>query len=455
MKAFLAVFWTGFLAASALAQAPQVVPPPPFARPAGAAAPPALITLQDAIDKAKALDVTIRSASTESALAREDRVQAKSALRPSVDQTTQYTGTQGNGTIPSGRFVTNDGVHLYRAVATVRQELSANTFLKSDYKRASAAEALAEAKVEVARRGLAITVADHYYALVVAQRHYATAQQAVQQAQRFFDITQQQERAGEAARSDVVKAEIQLQQQRQHFQATTFEVEDTRLGLAVLTSGTLDENFTVVDDLESSRVLPSFEELRAMAERENPTLKAANAAVSQASFDVRKAQNLRIPSLNFEGNYGIEANAFKLHSTVAAEPDAGILPNLGYSFTVTLSVPVFDWGNSRSKIRQAEFKQEQARTELSQAQRQLVGNLYQSYNEAVAARSLVDLARNASDLATESLRLVTLRYQAGESTVLEVVDAQKTLIEARNAFDDAQVRYRLAVATLDAATGGF
>jgi outer membrane protein TolC len=50
---------------------------------------------------------------------------------------------------------------------------------------------------------------------------------------------------------------------------------------------------------------------------------------------------------------------------------------------------------------------------------------------------------------------VTLRYQAGESTVLEVVDAQNTLIEARNAFDDAQVRYRLAVATLDAATGGF
>jgi len=455
MKGFLAVFWTAFLAATAFAQTPQVVPPPPFARPSGPAAPPALITLQDALDKAKALDASIQSAATEASLAKEDRVQAKSSLRPSVDQTTQYTGTQGNGVTPSGRFVTNDGVHLYRAVATVHQELSANTFLKSDYKRASAAESLAEAKVEVARRGLAVTVADHYYALVIGQRHYATAQQAVQQAQRFFDITQQQERAGEAARSDVVKAEIQLQRQRQHFQETTFEIEDTRLRLAVLISRTLDENFSVVDDLDSSRTLPSFEELRAMAERENPTLKAAGAAVSQASFDVRKAQNLRLPSLGIEGHYGIEANAFKLHSTVAADPELGSLPNLGYSFTVTLSVPVFDWGNSRSKIRQAELKQEQARTELSQAQRQLVGSLYQSYNEAVAARSLVDLARNASDLATESLRLVTLRYQAGESGVLEVVDAQNTLIEARNAFDDVQVRYRLAVATLEAATGGF
>lgn len=455
MKAFLAVFWTAFLAATALAQAPQVVPPLPFARPQGAAAPPVLVTLQDALDKARALDASIQSAVTEASLAKEDRVQAKSSLRPSVDQTTQYVGTQGNGVTPSGRFVTNDGVHLYRAVATVHQELSANTFLKSEYNRASAAEALAEAKVEVARRGLAVTVADHYYALVIAQRHYVTAQQAVQQAQRFFDITQQQERAGEAARSDVVKAEIQLQRQRQHFQETTFEIEDTRLGLAVLISRMLDENFTVLDDLDSARTLPSFEELRAMAERENPTLKAAGAAVSQASFDVRKAQNQRLPSLGIEGNYGIEANAFKLHSTVAADPELGPLPNLGYSFTLTLSIPIFDWGNSRSKIRQAEFRQEQARTELSQAQRQLVGNLYRSYNEAVAARSLVDLARNAADLATESLRLVTLRYQAGESGVLEVVDAQNTLIEARNAFDDAQVRYRLAVATLEASTGGF
>lgn len=455
MKSFVAVFWAAFLPLCAFAQVPQGIAPPPFARPEGPAAPPAIVTLQDALDKAKELDAAIQSAITDAALVREDRLQAKASLRPSIDQTTQYTGTQGNGLNPSGRFVSNDGVHLYRAVATAHQELSANTLLKSDYHRASAAEALAEAKVEIARRGLAVTVADHYYSLVIAQRRYVTAQQAVQQAQRFLDVTQQQERAGEAARSDVVKAEIQLQQQRQHLQETTFEIENARLNLAVLISRTLDENFTVVDDLDSAKTLPGFAELRAMAERENPALKAAGAAVSQASFDVRKARNDRLPSLGIEANYGIEANAFKLHSTVAADPGLGPLPNLGYAFTVTLSIPVFDWGNSRSKIRQAQLKQQQAGTELSQAQRQLIGNLYQSYNEAVAARSLVDLSRSAADLATESLRLITLRYQAGESGVLEVVDAQNTLIQARNAFDDAQVRYRLAVATLEASTGGF
>jgi outer membrane protein TolC len=55
----------------------------------------------------------------------------------------------------------------------------------------------------------------------------------------------------------------------------------------------------------------------------------------------------------------------------------------------------------------------------------------------------------------ESLRLTLLRYQAGEATALEVVDAQTTLTQARNAFDDGLVRYRLAITNLQTLTGVF
>jgi outer membrane protein TolC len=133
----------------------------------------------------------------------------------------------------------------------------------------------------------------------------------------------------------------------------------------------------------------------------------------------------------------------------------GPLPNLGYSFTVNLSVPVFDWGNARSKVRQAQTRERQAGLELTQAQREIASSLYGLYNEAIAARAAVDLARGSADLASESLRLINLRYQAGESGVLEVVDAQNTVVEARNAFDEAQLRYRVAISGLQSITGGF
>ena len=92
---------------------------------------------------------------------------------------------------------------------------------------------------------------------------------------------------------------------------------------------------------------------------------------------------------------------------------------------------------------------------MSAAQRELIRSLHAIYQEAQTAREQTELLRHAADLAAESLRLNSLRYQAGEATVLELVDAQTTLIQARNAYDDGLVRYRLALANLQTLTGTF
>ncbi len=93
--------------------------------------------------------------------------------------------------------------------------------------------------------------------------------------------------------------------------------------------------------------------------------------------------------------------------------------------------------------------------ELSAAHRQFLADLQSFYDEADAARAEMESLRAAAQLAAESLRLTTLRYQAGEVSVLEVVDAQNTLTSARNAFDDGEARYRVALANLQRLTGTF
>ena len=156
-----------------------------------------------------------------------------------------------------------------------------------------------------------------------------------------------------------------------------------------------------------------------------------------------------------EADYGIEANAFALHSRIAAQPELGVLPNLGYAVTANLTVPVWDWGGLRSRVRQTQIKARAAKVTLTQTQRALLAALYGRYNEALVAKSAVESAQRVADLAAESLRLTNLRYGAGESTALEVVDAQNTLVQARNAFDDQSARYRVALADLQTLTGNF
>jgi outer membrane protein TolC len=427
-----------------------------IAAPDSNATAPITITLQDALERARRNDPQFLSAEADAKTAHEDRIQARAALLPSVNSSNQFLGTQGNGVLASGRYVTNDGVHVYRVWGVFHQELpSSSLFSFAPYRRAAASEAIAQAKAEVARRGLVVTVSNKYYALVVSQRKYATAQQSLEQARRTLRIAQDLERGGEAAHSDVIKFQLQFNEAQRAFQEAKLAMEAARLNLAVLLFPNFDQNFTIVDDLDSALPLPSLSEVRAMSERQNPDLRAAMETLRGAKADVSIAKSAFLPSVSLDLDYGIEANALALRSRVSADPRLGRLPNLGYFLTATIAFPVWNWGTTSSKLRQAEIRRQQARVELSFAQRQLLSSLYGLYNEAEVARSEVETLRASSDLAAESLRLITLRYQGGEATVLEVVDAQNTLSQARNAYDDGLLRYRTAVAELQTLTGSF
>jgi multidrug efflux system outer membrane protein len=351
--------------------------------------------------------------------------------------------------------VTNDGVHVYRSWGVLHQEISANTLMATSYHRADAAEAQARAKAEIAQRGLIVTVTRNYYGLVVAQRKYAGAQQNAEEAKRFLDMTQSAERVRQVAHSDVVKSDIQYQQQQQSFEDASLALENARLNLAVLVSPTVNENFTVTDDLDAAAPLAPFAEVKSLAEQHNPDVRVAAAALRQADLDVTSAKTAFLPSVSLDADYGIEANAFALHSVNKAFPEKGSLPNLGYFVTANLVLPVWNWGSLSSKLHESQVHREQARVELTQAQRQALSTLYAAYNEAVVARAATERLGHTADLAAESLRLVNLRYRAGTSTALEVVDAQNTASQTRNAFYDAQARYRVALATLDTLTGNY
>jgi len=377
-------------------------------------------------------------------------------MLPEITATTQYLGTQGNGgRVSDGRFVTNDGIHVYRAWGVLHQDLSPALLMGTAYTKAKATEALSNAKAEIARRGLVVTVTKNYYAMVVAQRKYATAQAGLDQAKHFMDITQDLEHQGQAPHSDALKAEIQYRIQKQAFDESRFSMEDTRLGLAVILFPDFNENFTVVDDLDSAPALPAFPEVQEMAEKQNPDIRVAMETMRQAELDVKMAKTAFLPTLTIETDYGIEANCFALNCARASFPEAGVLPNLGYFLTAALTVPVWDWGTLRSKLHQAEYKQESAKAALNLAKRTDISELYATYDEALIARGALEEARRTADLATESLRLTTLRYQGGAAPASDVVDSETTLVTARNAYADAQVRYRTLIATLQTFTGPF
>ncbi|MGC2250560.1 MAG: TolC family protein [Acidobacteriaceae bacterium] len=429
--------------------------PPAATQPVATNSVPAAITLQDAIDRARKYYAQYRAAMMTAELAKQDRVQARASLLPSINTTQQFLGTNGGSKIPTGRFVTNDGVHVYRSWAVLHQDVPAGFFTLAPYKRAQAADAFAQAQAEIANRGLTVTVTTLYYNAIVAQRENVSVQQNLDSATQFLTTTKELEKGGEIPHADVVKAQLQFDQEKIALQEAQLAMERAHLALAVLLSPVLDENFTTVDDLDNPPALPSVDQVDALAEHANPYLRSAMAVLKQANVDVSIARAGFLPTFSLDVDYGIEANAYALRSTDVAYRQFGPQPNLGYFVTAGMNLPIWNWGSTESKLRQAEYRRQQARVELSQTQREAISNLSSYYDEAKVARSELATLQQDANLAADSLRLTRLQYKAGDAIELEVVSAQTTLTSAKNALVMGEARYRVALATLQTLTGEF
>jgi outer membrane protein TolC len=420
------------------------------------------ISLREAIARADQYGLQMQAADIIKRLAREDTKQARAGTLPTLSALNQFIYTQGNGT-PSGVFVANDGVHIYNEQAVVHEELL-SLIRRGEVHLAAAAQIVAQARADVAARGLRATVVQNYFAVAAAERRLKNAQVSLAEAQQFQDITQKQERGGEAAHSDVIKAQLSVLQRQRDMQDGQLAIQKAKIGLAVLIFRDLQVNYEIVDDVSQIGALPPFEEANVQANASSPELKFAQSSLKQARLSVSVARYAYLPSLGLDFWYGIDANQFAAR-TYHPAPESGqdTLPNylvpyrqnLGYAAAATLTVPIWNWGAIRSKVTQADLKRRQAELDLTGTRRQVQADILNAYREAQTALSQVDFLRSSSDLSGESLRLTLLRYKAGEATALEVVDAQTTANLARGAYNDGLVRYRIALLTLQILTGSF
>jgi outer membrane protein len=402
------------------------------------------IDLKNALQRARENSQQLQSAAIDLRLAREDRSQAKAALLPSLSYFNQYIYTQGNGT-ESGIFVSNDGVHIYNSQAQVHQELFSPEKV-AEYRRTAAMQALAAARRDIVERGLVATVVQIYYEAVAAQRRSVNAGLALQEALRFVEITQKLETGGEVARADVLKAQLVLQQRQRDVQDTLLAADKARIALAILMFPDYRLDFTLVDDLNFVDALPAYADIESQAKDKSPELRAATESVRQEEYGVSVARAAYLPSLAFDYFFGINANQFAIHDIEGNN-------RLGSVAQATLNIPVWNWWTTKSKIRQADMRRKQAQLDLVLSHKQFISNFHALYLEAQSSLAQLDSLRNSVDVSAESLRLTNLRYMAGEVSVLEVVDAQSTLVQARNAFDNGLARYRLAFANIQVLTG--
>lgn len=412
-----------------------------------------VITLDQAIQRAQANQPAFAAARANSKVAGLDRWIAKSALLPGVTYHNQFLYTQPNGeftslgagagTLATPRFIANNAVHEYMSQGVVNELIGLKQVAAIQLANASSAQTTAE--LEVARRGLVVTVVGLYYGALASDGKLTVAKRAADEANEFTSLTQKRENAREVARADVVKAQLQQQQRQRDLADATVTSEKMHLELGAL----LFPDPRTPYSLQSPAVPPAvgaFADVQEAAARNNPELKSALAALKASDASVLAARAAYLPDLALNFTYGIDAAQF-------AARGPGNVHNLGYSASATLDIPIWDWLATGHKVKQSEIRRDAARVTLTATQRQFIAHLQEFYSEARVAREQMQSLDQSVQTAADSLRLTRLRYGNGEATVLEVVDAQNSLTLAENARTDGMIRYEIAIANLQTLTG--
>ena len=163
-----------------------------------------------------------------------------------------------------------------------------------------------------------------------------------------------------------------------------------------------------------------------------------------ARQEIKVARADRLPSLSYSVNGGFDSDSIK---------GPRLKEHSGVSAAMTLSIPIFDWGASRSRERQARLRAEVAENERTLALRGFTQQFYAARAQVASAAARISLTREGVIKAQDNLAASIARYRAGEAQIVEVTDAQTTLVEQRTALYQAIFDYQTALARLKQATG--
>ena len=125
----------------------------------------------------------------------------------------------------------------------------------------------------------------------------------------------------------------------------------------------------------------------------------------------------------------------------------------GISALFSLTIPIFDWGASKSREKQAQLRAQIAENERATALRGFTQQFYAAQAQVTTAAVRIKLAGTGVTQAQSNLSASVARYRAGEAQIIEVTDALTTLAAQRSALYQAIFDYQTALARLRQAAG--
>jgi outer membrane protein len=299
----------------------------------------------------------------------------------------------------------------------------------------------ARADEQTQRENVVSAVVSQYLLVLRAYANRDAVRARVALAQRLFDQANQLLQTGVGLNIDMVRANVELQNEKQNLIDAETQTRTTRYVLAELLDLPRDQEVEVTDHLDFYD-LPTMEReaLLDQAMRQRPEVRSLNSEKRVARLTTDANREQRLPQLGFSGFWYYQGRHF----------NDGIP---AYTYQMSLDMPLFTGGRIRAEEARAKLEEDR----IEQTRHALVARITRevktAFDELVAARAAVDVANLGLKLAQDEVAQAQRRFAAGVTTNVEVITAQDALARASDSQIDALYRFNVSRADLARAVG--
>lgn len=450
------------------------------------------ITINDAVAIALAVNRDLATAGSALLRAQGRTDETRAAFNPTLGSTLSFTQlSQAQNATINGVSVplVNDQQRQIGVQATLPLDISG--LLRAATDQAKFQEVAARLDINRTRNQIVVNVKNAFYGVLRAQALVVVNQESLQNSLTNLDDAQKKLQDGTVARFDVIRAQTAVANAQQQLISARNQVSlafanlnnaigvDIDTPLQVASEGAVETppeaaNLTynpvppsspppaeaqpAQDNLTQTAVVvtnpltlgPEYDTVLREALQTRPEILQADATIAAAKKGILLAQRSQLPSLNL--SWGL----------TYAPDAAGFSPiETQWQAVASISLPIFDGGVARARVRQSRADVATAETSKRTSIDTVTLDVRQAYLNLIQARNQVIVANQGLIEARESYRLARVRYnagvsaQAGVSPLLELSDAQNALTQAQSTQVNALYDYNNARAQLDRAIGRY
>ena len=284
-----------------------------------------------------------------------------------------------------------------------------------------------------------------YYDIVRQQQLLVAADSAIDVSVWRSNIAKTKLQLGRGSKLDVLTAQVDYNTDTSNYIQIKNFLQVAKVRLNQLLVRDISTGFTVADSIDVDKGI-LFSKQAEIAELQNPNVQ--NAFINQkiASLNLKAIKGARYPAISLNSGYS------RAKSTSPTGFNQRFAAN-GFTYGVTASLNLFNGFLQRQQERNAKIDIENSSLNLSKTKLDVKSQLLTAYQNYATYLDLIKLEQRNVDIAKENLDITMAKYKLGSIAPLELREAQRNAIDAKNRFIEMQYQAKIAETTLKEISG--